>query len=196
MQTTAETRDARMAWTGAIHAGDGTGTWNGDGRRCLALGTETTGPDPAGDELLQLAAVDMTGRMVLDLRFRPAHHDEWPEAMAENHITPRSVADFDPAQAHARSITRILRAFPTVIGFDVRRSLRFLAAAGIGFGAHAVEVGDEYATVLGHTPGGLVAVAADLGYSGYAGHAHDALDDARAALYCHRRLLAVSAGRR
>lgn len=163
------------------------------GTQILAIDTETTGLDPVGDEVLQLSAVDGTGATVMNLRFAPEWHSEWPDAMRINHITPESVTGLPSLRLRRREVSEILLGYDEFLLYNAPFDLGFLAAAGVGWSAHITDVRVEYSDWLHDNRNGqgrarLVDAAATFGYDGYDEKAHDALEDARATLYCHRAI--------
>lgn len=57
------------------------------------LDTETTGfYAQNGDELLEIAIVTLSGKVMLNTLIKPVHKMTWPDAMAINKITPEMVA--------------------------------------------------------------------------------------------------------
>lgn len=56
--------------------------------------TETTGLSTSdGDEMLELAVIDISGNTLFNSLIRPIHKREWPKAQAIHGITPSMVAD-------------------------------------------------------------------------------------------------------
>jgi len=55
------------------------------------LDTETTGLNPAEDEIIEISIVSEDGRILLDTLVKPIKKTQWPEAQAVNHITPEMV---------------------------------------------------------------------------------------------------------
>jgi len=55
------------------------------------IDTETTGLNPQGDEIIEIAIVEENGTVLLDTFVKPVHVSQWPEAQAINHISPQMV---------------------------------------------------------------------------------------------------------
>lgn len=61
--------------------------------RTVYLDTETTGLNPALEEVLEIGILDDTGAVLLDTLVRPVRRLEWPEAQRIHGITPAAVAE-------------------------------------------------------------------------------------------------------
>ena len=59
----------------------------------LVFDLETTGLNPAEDEILEAAIVTTDGDILFESRFKPACVTEWPKAQNVNGISPEMVAD-------------------------------------------------------------------------------------------------------
>lgn len=59
----------------------------------LYLDLETTGLDPKGDEIIEIAILDENENVLLDTFVKPVHVSQWPEAQAINGISPDMVKD-------------------------------------------------------------------------------------------------------
>lgn len=55
------------------------------------IDTETTGLDPRGDEIIEIAIIDHSEAVLLDTFVKPVHVSQWPEAQAINGISPEMV---------------------------------------------------------------------------------------------------------
>ncbi len=55
------------------------------------LDLETTGLNPRGDEILEIAIVQADGAVLLDTFVKPTHASQWPDAQAINRISPAMV---------------------------------------------------------------------------------------------------------
>ena len=79
----------------------------------LVFDLETTGLNPAEDEILEAAIVTTDGDILFESRFKPACVTEWPKAQNVNGISPEMVAD-------ATASTSIFR-FSSATVFDSDR---------------------------------------------------------------------------
>ena len=67
--------------------------------RLIYLDLETTGLDPATDEILEIGLLADDGTVLLDTLVRPVRHTAWPAAQALHGIAPEDVADAPTIQA-------------------------------------------------------------------------------------------------
>ena len=162
----------------------------------VVLDTETTGLDPASDELLQVSVVDARGTALLSSLVRPLEATSWPEAQRVNGIAPKDVACAPTLEELAPRISACLRD-RLVVGYNLEFDLGFLAPDldGPVRALRQFDVMREFARVHGErrsASGGyrwsrLAACASHYGYGEFG--AHDALEDALATAYCFRSLL-------
>ena len=59
----------------------------------LYVDTETTGLDPAGDEILSVSVLGENGETVFNSKCRPLRKTCWPQAQKINGISPSDVKD-------------------------------------------------------------------------------------------------------
>lgn len=169
-----------------------------DPERVRVIDTETTGLEPEKDRLLQISVLDGNGAVLFDSYVHPYGVDSWPRAQAVNGISPRMVRD-SPSIAELRpKVESVLEDAVLVIGYNPYFDLSFLKASGVAVPrADVCDVMEDYAPIFGEWAdwandgqGGwkwqkLVNCA---GHYGYTFHAHDSLEDAKATLYCCRRI--------
>lgn len=163
----------------------------------IAIDTETTGLDSSVDEILQVSIVDGSGFAIYNAFFKPRNHTEWAEAEKINHITPEMVRNCPDISDSAAAISRILASAKKIIGYNTPFDLGFLAAAGVEIPADAeiLDVMKMFSEVKGDwdkVRGGLkwhklTECAECCGYK-WGGAAHDSLEDARATMFCYKRL--------
>lgn len=156
------------------------------------LDTETTGFSAAnGDEVLEIALIDVAGNVLLNSLVRPIHKTEWPEAMEVNGITPEMVSSAPTLQELGEQIRTILQD-RQLVAYNMAFDLPFLWPVLDG----AFEVGKHffphcamrrYSAVQGtwdqkkgdYKRWKQVDAAAHVGHQ-WDGEAHRALSDARA----------------
>lgn len=165
----------------------------------ICLDIETTGLDPDSDEILQLSIIDGSGEILFSEYILPTEHDCWPSAQKVNHISPAMVQDCKPLLYYADTIQRILEDADVIVGYNIRGfDLPFIFNGGIGYdakpGAIVVDVMIAFAKIYGKHDdyhGGYkrqkLRTCASY-YSYYKGKAHNALDDARATLFCFYKI--------
>lgn len=163
----------------------------------ITIDTETTGLDSSVDEILQVSIVDESGDTLYNCYFKPRNHTEWAEAEKVNHITPAMVRNCPDISKGAAAISRILASAEKIIGYNTPFDLDFLRAAGVIIPERAeiVDVMQMFSEIKGdwdevrnqlkwHK---LTECAEHYGYK-WGGAAHDSLEDARATLYCYKRI--------
>lgn len=165
-------------------------------KRLLVLDVETTGLRPRHDEVLSLSIIDWEGQTVLDERFDPAQHRRWDSAQAVHGIAPKDVEGLGPLGAHRLRISAILGTASVLVGYNLAFDLAFIAAAGITVpaGISRFDVMREFARVHGlhshhHPHGRWVSLEDCARHYGLAFTAHSSLEDARATLFCCKRLI-------
>lgn len=166
----------------------------------ICLDTETTGLSHFSDELLQVSIVDAEGRTLFNERFKPVHATSWDEAQKINGITPESVQNCKPFSKYAQQIQRILSESDVIIGYNLKDfDLPFLSFGGVDVkclkpAAVIIDIMQAYAPIHGewmewkhdYKWQKLETCAAHYGYS--CSHWHDALDDAKATLFCYHSM--------
>jgi DNA polymerase-3 subunit epsilon len=101
--------------------------------RTLYLDLETTGLDPATDEILEIGILADDGEILLDTLVRPLRHTAWPEAQRINRIAPADVAEAPAFSALRSGIAESLSGARVVIynaDFDTGFLRAELAGAG------------------------------------------------------------------
>lgn len=170
----------------------------------IAVDTETTGLDSSVDEILQVSIVDENGFAIYNAFFKPRNHTEWAEAEKVNHITPEMVRNCPDISGSVATISRVLASAEKIIGYNTPFDLGFLAAAGVEIPADAeiVDVMQMFAEIKGdwdEVHNGLkwhklTECAEYYGYK-WGGTAHDSFQDARATMFCYKRIVNRNAGR-
>ncbi|MFQ9992646.1 exonuclease domain-containing protein, partial [Ruthenibacterium lactatiformans] len=161
----------------------------------LCLDIETTGFFAPDDEILSLSIIDGTNAVRFHSYFCPEHNDSWPEAEAVNGISPASVRQAPLLRERKAEIDELLVSAHALVGYNLCSfDLPFMEASGICCPDTAVcDVMLDYAFVNHEWDDGygdwkwqkLTACAANYNYP-Y--QAHNSLEDARATLYCARKV--------
>lgn len=161
------------------------------------LDTETTGFDPRNDEVLSLSIIDKDGNVLFDELFGAARHDRWDCAQAVHGIAPRDVLGRVPLADRAPHVAAVLARPTLIVGYNLAFDLAFLESAGIAPPAATprFDVMRAFAHAHGlrdgrHGTRRWVSLEACARHYGHAFHAHTSLDDARATLFCLKRLVA------
>lgn len=95
----------------------------------LVFDLETTGLNPAEDEILEAAIVTTDGDILFESRFKPACVTEWPKAQNVNGISPEMVADAPGIIDKIGEMAALLQNAETIIGYNASTSIfRFSSA--------------------------------------------------------------------
>lgn len=162
---------------------------------CIVIDLETTGLDPAADEIIQVGITDLEGRALWCRYYKPIHTAEWPEAEAINGIGPAVVADCPSIFEDVVAIQEVVTAAKRVCIYNAEFDALFLARAGISF--EGIEVHDtleDFAELYGEWDAEagrfkrqkLAKAVEHTGYVSGSGQAHDALEDCRRAAFVQR----------
>lgn len=165
------------------------------GSRVIVYDTETTGLHPDVDELLSLSILDGDGNVLFSEYFRPSRVTTWPGAERINGISPEMVKDKRPAVEYRKEIQDIFDTADVLVTYNGRFDGGFLKAIGVripvarkcdvmlAFARHIGEWDSRRGSYRWHK---LTKCAEHFGYI-Y--KAHDALEDARATLWCYRKMV-------
>ena len=98
----------------------------------LVFDLETTGLNPAEDEILEAAIVTTDGDILFESRFKPACVNEWPKAQNVNGISPEMVADAPGIIDKIGEMAALLQNAETIIGYNGKHfDIPFLECYGI-----------------------------------------------------------------
>lgn len=146
-----------------------------------------------GHEVLQLAMIDGTGKLLLNQLFKPVQKSVWPEAQAIHGIAPEDVRGCPPFGAYKDVIQEYINASELLVAYNFPFDYRFLRVAGISFRSKRhYDVMRAFAKIRGKGVAGsrrFVSLKRCAEYFGYRfADAHDAEADARATLHCFLRI--------
>ena len=166
--------------------------------RIIVLDTETTGLGP-DDEILQFSAMYFDWKEALNIYIKPSHTDQWDEAMAINHITPEMVEKCPKMSKAKKKIEALLKKAEIVVGYNLDFDLRMLKQNGVKVPAENeiiyIDIMKPFAKIYGEWSNyfddykwqKLKTCARYYGYRSQ--NWHDSLADARATLYCFKKMV-------
>ena len=163
----------------------------------ICVDTETTGKYSGRDEILQLAIIDGTGKILFNELIKPARRKRWPEAQEINGITPAMVKDKQPLLFYEHKLNAIFYSASVIVGYNLKFDLDFLKKGGIDgayneYDSHLYyDVMEKFAPIYGqydvyHGDFRWKKLKTCARYYKYQwdGKPHDALADAKATLHC------------
>lgn len=162
-----------------------------EGKKTIALDVETTGFDKNKDEILQLAIVDHKGNPVFNELFKPENVIDWEIAERVHNITPENVLDKPCIKQRLELIQNIIDQADRIVGYNLDFDIGFLKVAGITIDEQKelYDLMKPFANIYGKWSEKYedyvwqkLKVCADT--YGYRFKEHDALEDAKAAMYC------------
>ena len=163
-----------------------------DKRKILVFDTETTGLEPAIDEILQITILDGYGSTLFNSYIKPNHHKRWPGAKKVNHISYEMVKNAPTFKEVRSQIQDIFNKAELVVGYNVNFDINFVEAAGIIVSGKKFDVMTAFSSFYSDVENAVykwhtLTVCAD--YFGYSFNAHDSAEDAAATLYCFNGLI-------
>lgn len=162
--------------------------------KIIVFDTETTGLDSEMDEVLQLSIIDGDGKVLLNEYVQPYIKAEWPKAQEINNISPEMVRDSYFPHELIPKVKGIFDSAEVIIGYNVKFDAKFIRNWGIDIQKDKLlDVMTLFADIYGewnekyqNFKWQKLQKCAD--YFGYEFCAHDSLGDAKATLYCLRKL--------
>ncbi len=165
-----------------------------DPSRIVGIDLETTGLDPAKDEILEVGIVDGNGEVLFDHRVRPHAVLSWPYAERLTGISRADVAG-EPSIGDFRGcIEDVLSRAELLVGYNLAFDMRFLRAADVAVpNAPCYDVMREFAAVAQRRDrrGRLCwqKLGACARHYGVTFEPHGAVSDIRATMECFRKML-------
>lgn len=173
-------------------------------KKVVIIDSETTGLDAKQDEILQLTILSDSGEELFNEYICPMRRTEWPEAEKIHHITYDMVKDCEPLAYHKKSIQTILDSADVIVGYNHSFDMSFLENAGIRSDPKknydlmlefSQLKGDWDKTHNSYKWYKLRECADYFGYDWGGDSTHDSLADAKATLYCYKKILAGETGK-
>ena len=156
----------------------------------IVLDFETTGLDPAKDEVLQVSMVDQDGSVLMNEYCRPERVTSWPDAEKINGISPEQVAGCPAFRALLPRVVELLAGAGQIVAYNVSFERGFLDAYGVQTDRlHWAE--DPMQLFAARMGGPRRSLTAAAGYFGITFSAHDALEDVKATLRLYQELTAA-----
>lgn len=155
--------------------------------KLAVLDFETTGLDPAADEVLQAAVIDENGNVLMNEFFCPQRVTQWTDAQKVNGISPADVCGLPPFESAAAKLREILENADTVIAYNDAFERSFLDAYGIE--SKKLSWGEDPMITFANATGGTkrtLSLAAK--FFNFDFDAHNALGDVTATLYIYQRM--------
>lgn len=167
--------------------------------KIICLDTETTGLNRYLDEILQLSIIDGSGNILFSEYFKPVRHEKWDDSEKIHHIGPEMVRNCKPLLYYAHTIQHILEDADVIVGYNISGfDLPFIFNSGIEYNAKndavIVDVMLAFAKIYGqysnrHHGYKWQKLQSCANYYSYdSGSWHDALDDAKATLFCFYKI--------
>jgi DNA polymerase-3 subunit epsilon len=151
------------------------------------------------DEILQLAIVDPAGQVLFYDSFKPTQKTSWPQAQKVHGIAPKDVRNKALFGSRKHEIQNIIDASELIVAYNAKFDLGFLGAQGIElrkkpyfclmkeFAQIARVHGRKMGQRLSYTYQNLDSCARYYGVQNPS--AHNALADAKTALYCYQAFM-------
>ncbi len=170
-----------------------------NGCKTIVIDTETTGLDPADDELLQVSIIDSDGNTLFDSYFKPCV-SSWTSAERINGISPEMVENAPKISEKIAEINEIVCQADTIIGYNTYFDIGFLKNNGLILAENVkiVDVMEIFAEIYGdwndyfesYTWQKLTTAASYYGYdwSSHAESAHNSLGDCFATLFVYNKI--------
>lgn len=157
----------------------------------IALDVETTGLNSYSDEILELAIVDGCGNELFHEYFNPSKTTEWKNAEQIHGISPEDVADKPYINEYTDRIQNIISCAEIIVGYNISFDVGFLRNAGIHIEEKRIcDIMKPFAFVYGewndhHKDYQWKSLSVCADYYKYSFIPHNALEDARATVYCY-----------
>lgn len=160
----------------------------------VTIDFETTGFIAGKDEVLQVSIIDEEFNTLLNAYCIPNNKDSWEEAQRVHGITTQKVKACCPFSCYVQAVTEILNKADNVISYNADFENGFLKAYGIYIDPGKwidpmvifARIYGEYDSCHDSYKWQKLSKCAD--YYGYKFKAHDSLEDAKATLYCYKKM--------
>lgn len=167
--------------------------------RAIAFAFATTGVCVAQDDILQISIIDGDGNTLFDEYVHPILKESWKNAQAENGISPEMVAEAPYPHKLVPKLRGIFESADLYISYGGKHDMDFLNYWGIRPSGEHFDVLQECSKMQSK-----LAATSETGRSGefieYAKHhgyeynGYGCLENAKAALYCYKKLTGIDTG--
>lgn len=160
----------------------------------ICFDVETTGLYK-NDEILQISVINGDGDILINEYVRPYFIRTWKEAESVNHITKEIVQDAPYPHELIRRVRGIFESANKWIAYNGSFDLGFLSEWGIKplEEVEVIDVMQEFAPIYGEWSDTYAcfkwkSLETCAEYYGFDYKAHDSLEDAKATLYCYKKI--------
>ena len=174
-----------------------------DLNKTICFDTETTGLDKDA-EILQLAIVNGAGDSLFNEYIKPKRQTIWPQAEKVHHISPTFVSQCKTIDYYLPIIVEIFKETEVYVGYNLPYDIRMLKQSGVSTDClyrkecRHIDIMKDFAPVFGEKGKNnrykwqnLTTCAAYYNYDWGKDRAHGALADAKATLFCFKKLYIV-----
>ncbi|MBR2861590.1 MAG: 3'-5' exonuclease [Clostridia bacterium] len=156
--------------------------------KVVSFDLETIGFDSKSDEILQISLIDGNGNILLNSYVKPYRKTEWKYAQQVHGISPETVKNAPYLHTLLPLVRKIFNDAALIVSYNGGFDIRFLIAAGIDLSCK------EHFDVMRHfasqyNQGKVQKLVSCAQYFGYNFNAHDSLEDAKATLFCFKKII-------
>lgn len=160
----------------------------------ICLDLETTGMDSKKDEVLEITILDRNMNVLLNTYVKPRYATSWEQAESIHHITYDDVKNKPSLLQLAPFIKEIFDKADVIVGYNINFDLGFLENLYSLDNKLVVDVMKLFAPIYGevsekHKGYKWQSLKRCADYYGYEFQAHDSYEDAKATLFCYRKIM-------
>ena len=163
-----------------------------DKSKILVFDVETTGLEPAIDEIIQITILDGYGSELFSSYIKPVRHKIWEQAQRVNGIRYDMVKNSPTFRKVRKEIQELFSNAQLVVGYNVGFDIEFIEAAGIVVAGKRFDVMSafrSYRSGIERRPHANCSLKKCADYFGYSFSPHDSSEDAEATLYWFNSLI-------
>ena len=171
--------------------------------KTICFDTETTGLGKY-DEILQLAIINGVGDVLFNELIKPKQQTNWWQAEKVHHISPKMVEKCNTIDSYLPMLAEIFKKSEICVGYNLPYDIRMLKQSGVPMRClnrkecQHIDIMKDFAPVFGEKGKNnrfkwqnLITCAAYYDYDWGEEKAHGALADAKATLFCFKKLYMV-----